>query len=328
MILKKKEKMREISFKKIVFFVIKWSFLPVLVIAIYGYFYLYPPDSYEGAENIKEKPIVKAWKKLSNNRKGKVLYARPPRMFILDLNTGVRKEVPNIVVAGASGRMRRGYTPRPFWSPDGKKFIYRYDNNIYISDEKGNKRIINNKLMDKSKETRWSWCYYKECDWALGPSKNKNIIMVKISDPLVVKTVYNKGNVYKHCEMTGNGKYLVYDDYKDIFVTPAWSHSTGIKISEGQSCRPCAAPDNRVAWLHTSHKEYPIYNASNGKLIGSLKAPEGEEIYRLNWSNDPDFAVHMYGSEDKHKIHVRKVSTGGNIFVADGWDPDLWVEPQ
>jgi hypothetical protein len=181
--------------------------------------------------------------------------------------------------------------------------------------------------MDKSKETRWSWCFYKGSDWALGPSKNKNIIMVKISNPLIVRRIHERGNVTKHCEITGNGKYIVYVDDRDIYVTRAWSHSQGIKISKGQNCRPCAAPDNRAAWLPASHREYLIYETSNGKFIGALKAPEGEEIYRLNWSNDPDFAVHMFGSRGNHRIHVRKVSTGDKIFVADGWDPDLWVEP-
>ena len=322
----KNEKM---LFQKTVLPFIKWTFFPILVIfiAIFTYFYLFPPESYEVEANLEGKKIAEAWKKLSNNRKGKVIYAQPPKMFILDLTRGLKKEVPNIVVTGGSGRMRRGNTPRPFWSPDGKKFIYRYDNNIYISNENGNKRVIHNELMDKSKETRWSWWNDEEGEWAVGPSKNRNIILVKISNPLILRTVHKGGNVTKHCEITGNGKYLVYVYGRHIYLTRAWSHSPGKKISERQACRPCAAPDNRVAWLPAPHYAYIIHDAVNGKRMGELKAPEGEEIYRLNWSNDPDFAVHMFGSRGNTRIHVRKVSTGDNIFIGSGWDPDLWVEP-
>jgi hypothetical protein len=320
--------MEKINVKKVMFTGIKWGFLPFLVIAsIFVYFYLYPPESYEAENNLERNHIAGAWKKLSNNRKGKVIYAQPPKMFILDLRTGVKKEVPNIVVAGGSGRIRRAYTPRPFWSPDGKRFIYRYDYHVYVSDESGNKQIIDNALMDVTRETRWSWWKNKEGDWAVGPSKNGDIILVKISDPSIVRTIYGGGDVDKHCEITGNGKYLVYTDTSAVYITPAWRNSRGQKISKRQACRPCAAPDNRVAWLPAPHYLYIIHDATNGNRIGELKAPKGEEIYRLNWSNDPDFAVHMFGSRGNNRIHVRKVSTGDKIYIGNGWDPDLWVEP-
>lgn len=273
------------------------------------------------------KTVVSGWAALSGNRLGKVIFARPPKMFCLDLNTGIEKEVPGVVVAGAAGRKLRGQSPRPFWAPDGKKFVYRFDNRVYVCDESGRKRAIINSLMDCSDETRWSWYRDGDSDWLAGPSIDKNVILVKISDPAVVKTVYGGGDVEKHCEITGTGKYVVYDDGSHIYVAQFESTAKGIVISQGQSCRPCAATDDRVAWLPSPHLRYRIYNAANGQFIQDLLAPPGEELYRLNWSNVADFAVHADGADSMVRMHVRKISAGAYLFIGCGWDPDLWVSP-
>lgn len=272
-----------------------------------------------------KKKIIKGWSKLSGNRKGKVVFARPPHMFILYLDTGLLKRIPNVTVTGGKGRRNRGKTPRPSWFADGKRFVYRYNKTVYVSNENGNKTVISNKKMDCSDETRWTWHRQNEQDWVVGPSINENVILVKISDPTVVKIAYHGGDVEKHCEITGEN-YVVYDNGSDIYVTRAYSQSKGIKISRGQNCRPCASPDNRVAWLPSPHIKYLVFDASTGRSLGAIHAPEGEEIYRLNWSNDPDYAVHMFGSRGYTRIQVRKVSTGENLFIGWGWDPDLWIE--
>jgi hypothetical protein len=271
------------------------------------------------------KKLVKAWVVLSGNRQGKVVFARPPRMFILDLTTGKERVVPNVIVAGAPGRRQRGKTPRPSWAPDGKHFVYRYNTNIYVCDEAGNQHIIANKQMACGDETRWSWFCQDNTQWLAGPSEDKNVILVNISRPKVVKIAYGGGNVELHCEITGTGRYVVYDDGADIYVTPFGRIEKGIKISTGQSCRPCAAPDDRAAWLSSDHGRYHIYNAANGQFQGNLNAPPHEELYRLNWSNIPNFAVHMYGSRGNTKMYVRKVNTGEYVYIGCGWDPDLWI---
>jgi hypothetical protein len=33
----------------------------------------------------------------------------------------------------------------------------------------------------------------------------------------------------------------------------------------------------------------------------------------------------MYGAAGNTRMHVRRVSTGANLFIGYGWDPDLWV---
>jgi len=152
------------------------------------------------------------------------------------------------------------------------------------------------------------------------------VIRVKISDPRVLETLYDGGDVRWWCEATGNGRYVVFDNDRDIFVAPAGRSAARIKISFRQSCRPCAAPDNRVAWLPAPHTRYLIYDAVTGKPLGQLAAPPGEQIYRLNWSNHPDFAVHMFGSDENHRINVRRISDGAHLFAGYGWDPDLWVD--
>ncbi|NIM16577.1 MAG: hypothetical protein GTO45_31735 [Candidatus Aminicenantes bacterium] len=318
--------MTKIPVRKIVF----WAALLGLgVICVFLFLYLY--SNYLGIEEPGEKietsvnKIVKEWSALSGNRKGKVVFARPPKLFILDLTTGVEKEVPGAVVAGAPGRRLRGKSPRPSWSPDGKRFVYRYNGQIFVSDEKGNKKAIFNELMDCSDETRWSWYRENNIDWVVGPSKEENVILVNVSNPSVVKTAYGGGDVEKHCEITGTGRYVVYDDGSNIYTTPFGGSVKGIKISEGQSCRPCASPDDRAAWLPVPHTRYKIYDASTGKFLGDLQPPPGEELYRLNWSNHPDFAAHMFGSRGDTKMHVRKISTGEHVFIGYGWDPDLWV---
>lgn len=298
------------------------------ILAFVAYYYLSSIDFNVEKEEPVLKEIVKGWAKMSAGKKGKVIFAQPPKMVILDLNTGKKKEVPGVVVGGAKGRFGRGRSPRPSWAPDGKRFIYRHNGSIYTCDEQGSKKEIKNDLMDCSDETRWTWHTEKGEDWAVGPSTAGNVIMVKISDPAVVKTVYSGGDVVKHCEMTGTGQYIVYARRRDVFVVRVGSRSVenSRKISQGQSCRPCAAPDYRVAWLPVPHYKYIIHDARNGEQIGVLDAPPGEEIYRLNWSNHPDFAAHMYGSRGNERIHVRRISTGEYLFIENGWDPDLWIE--
>jgi hypothetical protein len=303
-----------------------FSFL-ILMAAIWGFFQLVfaPIQSSNSKETVTSGEMISQWKRLSENSRGRVIYARPPRLMVLDLNTGRNQAIPNIQVEGGPGRKLRGSTPRPFWSPDGKKFIYRYQNRIWIGDIQGNKREIRNTRMDTSKETRWSWWRQNQQDWAIGPSRNGNIIMVNIIDPTLVKTLYSGGDVKWWCELTGTGEYVVFDTGSDIFVAPVSKMANPVKISKGQSCRPCAAPDNRVAWLPASHTFYRIFKAENGRPLGKLLAPPREGIYRLNWSNHPDFAVHMYGSAENQKMHVRRISTGEFVWIGSGWDPDLWV---
>ena len=268
--------------------------------------------------------IISEWAKLSGNCEGKVVFAQPPHMMVLYLHSGELRKIPNVTTGGAKGRKMRGKSPRPSWAPDGKRFVYRYDNAVYVCDEKGNKTAVSNGHMDCSDETRWSWHRENNDDWLVGPSKSGNVILVNIANPSIFKTVYDGGDVEKHCELTGQN-VLVYDDGSDIYVTPAYSNLKGTRISRGQSCRPCASPDNRAAWLTVPHVKYLIHDAATGKSLGALRAPEGEEIYRLNWSNLPDFAAHMYGSEGNEKMHVRKISTGEAVFIGFGWDPDLWI---
>jgi hypothetical protein len=300
----------------------------LLFAAIWGFvFFIFLPFSpSQKPENVVVVKMIAGWKSLSGGKKGKVVFAVPPHIFILDLGTGRQYKIPGITVEGGRGRKMRGLTPRPFWSPDGRNFIYRTRNRIYVSDTSGKKKAIFNPQMNSGKESRWSWWREDGTDWAVGPSKTGNIILVKIDDPSITRTVYSGGNVVDWCEMTGNGKYVVYDTGSDIFVSPTADSSRRIKISHRQSCRPCAAPDNRVAWLGIPHDRYWIYNAVNGEPIGELMAPPGEQIYRLNWSNLPDFAVHMFGSEANQRMHVRRISTGERLFIGYGWDPDLWVE--
>jgi hypothetical protein len=313
----------------IIFFKGFFLFLALLA-SIWGFFLLiFPPvHSTNPPEPAPAKEIISKWNILSNNRKGKVIYAFPPNMMTLDLATGIRKIIPGIVVEGGRGRKNRGLTPRPFWSPDGNRFIYRYKNRVYVSNLKGERNEITNKAMDISKETRWSWWRDSRIDWAVGPSKNRNVILVNISNPAITQTIYRGGDVEWWCEVTGTGKYVVVDTGRDVYVAPSNSDSRRIKISFGQSCRPCAAPDNRVAWLPGSHTHYLLFNAVNGHPLGKLLAPKNEGIYRLNWSNHPDFAIHMYGSGSNQRMHVRRISTGGYVFIGHGWDPDLWVEPK
>lgn len=277
-------------------------------------------------QKVNKKELISKWKQMKGNIKaGKVIFAQPPNMYIFNLNTGNKKKIPKIIVEGGSGRRNRGLTPRPFWSKDGKYFIYRYKNKVYFADENGNKTNIINPKMKVGKETRWSLLWFEDKEWAIGPSKDKNVIMVQVKNNKNTRIIYSGKDVDNWCEVTGNGKFLVYDNGKDIYVTNSFSNRRGIKISSGQSCRPCASPNNNVGWLPSPHNKYKIHDGLTGKLLFDLKAPENEEIYRLNWSNHKNFAVHMFGSKNNQRINVRKISNGKSIFIGHGWDPDLWV---
>jgi hypothetical protein len=313
-----------ITMKKIVVVLIGAIILAVFA-GLYSYFYLSTGIEEEPPVKTDANMMVQNWAAMSGNRVGKVIYAKPPDMVILDLTTGRTKRIPGIVVDGAPGRRNRGKSPRPFWSSDGKKFVYRFNGRIYVSNEQGKKRIITNQKMDYSHETRWSWWHDNGRDWLVGPSIKKEIILVNPSDTQITKIAFGAAEVIKHCEITGENQ-IVYDNGSAIYVAPMFSTFKGIKISKGQSCRPCASPDNRVAWLPAPHIKYIIHDARSGQRIGELKAPQGEELYRLNWSNDPDFAVHMFGSRGDCRINVRKISTGEYLYIGSGWDPDLWVE--
>ncbi len=284
-----------------------------------------------GIEGVRQrgpgkKRLAQDWQKFSGGRRGKVIYSRAPHMYILYLHTGELKQVPGVTTAGAAGRRRRGASPRPFWSTGGQRFVYRFNGNVFVCDEKGKRKPISNERMDCGDETRWSWWRDKKGkDWLVGPSKKNNVILVNPENPAEVKTAYPGEDVDLHCEMTGDG-YLVFDDGPDIYALKAFGPGKPIKISYGQSCRPCAAPDGRVAWLTVPHVKYLLHNAQNGKLIQEIPAPPGEELYRLNWSNHPDFAAHMFGSRGDDRMNVRKISTGQALFIGWGWDPDVFVE--
>lgn len=288
---------------------------------------LRPAPGGEKEVSVPAGKIARGWAEFSGNRRGKVVFARPPKMLLLDLASGSEKEIPGVVTAGAAGRKARGASPRPSWAPDGERFVYRVHGQVYVCDEQGRKRAILNQSMDRSDETRWTWHRRDGSDWLAGPALNGNVILVKVSDPSVVRTAYGGGNVQKHCEITGSGRFVVYDDGAHIFVAPFAGKDRGIRISRGQSCRPCAAADDRAAWLPSPHDRYRIFRAADGRFLADLLAPPGEEIYRLNWSNLPDFAVHMYGAEGISRMHVRRISTGASLFIGSGWDPDLWVSP-
>jgi len=271
--------------------------------------------------------LARRWAAFSGNQQGRVVFARPPGMFRLDLHSGIEKQIPGVEVAGAPGRRLRGQSPRPSWAPDGKRFAYRFNARVYVCDLEGRKRPVINPRMDCSDETRWSWHRFRGSDWLAGPSLQGDVILVSISDPAVVRTAHAGGDVKKHCEITGSGRFVVYDDGARIRVAPFGGKGGGMAISSGQSCRPCASPDDRAAWLPSPHDRYRIYSASSGGFLGDLLAPPGEDMYRLNWSNRPDFAVHADGAGAAPRMHARRVSSGAHLFIGNGWDPDLWVGP-
>ncbi len=271
--------------------------------------------------------LARRWAAFSGGRQGRVVFARPPGMFCLDLASGIVKPVPGVEVDGAPGRRLRGRSPRPSWAPDGKRFAYRFNARVYVCDPDGRRRLVDNPLMDCSDETRWSWHRFRGRDWLAGPSLQGDVILVSVSDPAVMRTAHGGGDVKKHCEITGSGRFVVYDDGARIRSAPFGGKDPGRIISQGQSCRPCAAADDRAAWLPSRHDRYRIVHAADGRLIGDLPAPPGEEIYRLNWSNLPRFAAHMFGSSGNSRMHVRNVDDGAALFIGCGWDPDLWVGP-
>ncbi len=271
--------------------------------------------------------IASGWEKLAKGRKGKLIFAKPPRLLVLNLDSGEKRELPGIVVAGGKGRNARGKSPCPFWAANGKKFLYRFAGHVYVGDEQGHKTVVADRRMDTGDETSWSWLAAFGQDWAVGPALNGDMIAVNPEDAGASWIVYYGKNIKKHCEITGSGRFVVYDDGKSVYVTRTGSGARGMKISRGQSCRPAAAPDDRVAWLAQAHRSYRIHDAASGRELASLLAPPGEEIYRMNWSNDPDFAAHMFGSRGNERLNVRRVSSGEYLYVGTGWDPDLWLEP-
>ncbi len=306
--------------------------VPLLAVAAVAWLTVPGPDSRPAAVNEKmasvpARVLARGWAEFSGNRRGKVLFSRPPRMFRLDLASGREDVIPGVETEGAVGRRARGASPRPSWAPDGENFVYRFRGQVFVCDESGRRRAIANSRMDRSDETRWTWHRESGSDWLVGPSLDGDVILVKVSDPREVRTAYSGGNVRKHCEITGNGRFVVYDDGAHIYAAPFAGRGPGVRISRGQSCRPCAAADDRVAWLPSPHDRYRIFRAADGRFLDDLLAPPGEEIYRLNWSNLPDFAVHMYGADGITRMHVRKISSGGYLFIGCGWDPDLWVSP-
>ncbi len=265
------------------------------------------------------------WMDFSGGKKGKLIFADPPYLVIIYLHNGTKKKVFGIKVEGGKGRINRGKTPRPFWSYDGTLFSYRYFGNIYVSNEDGLRKIINNSDMDTSNETRWSLINLKGEKYLFGPSKRGTAIAVSIDNPANIVEIFPYPIIDKHCELTEDGKNIVYNNGNNIFIASLDIKGVGIKISHGQNCRPCISPMKYAAWLTAPHKSYNLHSITDGKFVKELKAPLREEIYRLNWSNKEEFAVHMFGSRGNTRMHIRKISTGESLYVGNGWDPDLWV---
>lgn len=277
--------------------------------------------------------LSSGWRHLAGNRLARLIYARPPHLMILDLSTGTRQSIDGIQVAGGSGRRGRGKTPRPQWHPDGRRFLYRHAGKIHLADRSGNIRQIYHPQMNAADETRWSWYAGAEGDWAVGPDRKGHVLMIDTKVPHGVRWLYRGGDVKRWCEMTGDGRHLVFWDGRDVRLASIQSFdfskpvTSSRRISSGQACRPAAAPRDWVAWLPSPHTHYNVYDARFGKPLAPIKAPPGEEIYRLNWSNDPDYVVHMYGSTGNTRMHVQRLSTGQRLYVGEGWDPDLWIGP-
>ncbi len=305
----------------------KYSLI-LFVIVISSFFYIHysSVEPVDNKSNAVDKNILKArWEMFSGGREGKIVYADPPNMIFIDLKNGSRRKIPGIITEGGKGRRNRGKTPRPFWSPDGKIFVFRYSGSIYTADESGIKKRIFNKRMDTSNETRWSIIKLNGKYNVFGPSKNRTGIAVSIENPEDLSELFPYPVIGKHCEVTSDCKFIVYGSRKNIFVADLSSGSPGIKISNGQNCRPCASPSSFAAWLPAPHYKYNIHSIKDGRFIKELNAPENGEIYRLNWSNDEEFAVHMFGSRGNTRMHIRKISSGESLFIGNGWDPDLWI---
>lgn len=269
--------------------------------------------------------LARRWAEFAAGRPGRVIFARPPHMLLLDLSSGGERQIPGVTVAGGPGRRLRGATPRPSWAPDGNRFCYRYDRRVYVCDLEGRKRPVLNPNMDCSDETRWSWARRGDDDWLAGPGCNGDVILVSVADPRNWLTAHGAGDVDKFCEVTGDGRFVVYDNGSQVRVAPFAGRRPGLAISRGQSCRPSASPTDRVAWLAAAHDRYRIHAAADGRFLGDLLAPPGEEIYRLSWSNLPGFVAHMFGSKGNTRMHVREVGSGAALFIGCGWDPDLWL---
>jgi len=306
---------------------IKYSVILVTIIVLSLFYIHYSSIANDVPEikSINSNDLARGWEILSGGREGKIVYADPPDMIIIDLKSGKRNRISNLVVQGGKGRRNRGKTPRPFWSPDGNFFVFRYSGSIYTADESGIKKRIFNKRMDTSNETRWGIVKFKGKYNVFGPSKKRTGIAVSIDNPEDFSVLFPHPVIGKHCEVTSDCRFIVYGNRKDVFVADLLSGTLGIKISKGQNCRPCASPSSYAAWLPAPHSKYNIHNMKNGKFIKELNAPINEEIYRLNWSNDEDFAVHMFGSRGNTRMHIRKISTGESLFIGNGWDPDLWI---
>ncbi|MCP4149088.1 MAG: hypothetical protein GY757_15175, partial [bacterium] len=86
------------------------------------------PTNYADSHSPAQTGIVRGWQKLAGGHMGKVIFAQPPNMMVLYLDSGKIKPIPNVIVAGDRGRRKRGQSPRPAWAPDGKRFVYRFDN--------------------------------------------------------------------------------------------------------------------------------------------------------------------------------------------------------
>ncbi len=295
----------------------------LFIYLIYSGIDLKPQKNSSSITDLKQ--LKNEWAEFSGGKKGKLVYAVPPDMFILYLHTGKVKKLKGVITEGGKGRFNRGKTPRPFWFPDGKFFVYRYKGAIFLCNEDGEKREIKNDFMDTSKETRWSPVFLNNKKWIFGPSKFKSGILVNIKNPTEYKEIFKHRLIEKHCELTADGKYIVYDNGKNIILADITKGEEGEKISKGQSCRPCASPSFYIAWLPAPHIKYFLHRTKDTQKIKPLFAPEGEEIYRLNWSNVENYAVHMFGSRGNTKITVRKIESGKSIAAGYGWDPDLWI---
>ncbi len=273
--------------------------------------------------------IQAQWKKMFGDKKGKLIFAKIPYLYILYLPEMKIYKLPNIKVEGGKGRFNRGKTPRPFWSTDGKRFVFRNSQGVFVSNEKGETTKIINSFMDTSIETRWSWMVEDKINYVVGPTLKGGMIAININNNNLSKQLYQGNDIKYWCEITGDKKYIVYYDKKhDIRVVKRGSKNKGILISKGQSCRPVASPNNIISYLNHSHDEYLMFMINDKGLtpLPPLKAPKEEELYRFNWSNLSDYGVHMFGSRGNSKITIREISSNKSIYVLDGWDPDLWIE--
>ncbi len=286
--------------------------------------------------------IVSAWSFLSENQGGKVVYGNANKVWVLDLETGLKIALAAFALANTQWGLIASYK----FSPDGTRIAVQNNQQLIVMNADGSAQKVIWQGSINWDLIAHSW----DGDSAVVYSTYATIVKTQIHadnsaglTTTLISTPVQKG--YASVEKCGN--YLGYVDIGGNTATGGYHRpcvknlATGVVRDlvprSGDGCTVRLRPDSTgvVIFNYGSHTQPAPIMDFNLTQLDKIAPVNNSGMCGMRWSNTTQFLVHngdrivtvpTTGGTTVAYAWIRKVSTKENIFLGDSmyW-PDLWV---